>query len=251
MKLSLFTIGKMVVFVLVGANLYGADPITFSAQKVKSVYAAGKEKTLLVGNAHIQTGSIAISSEEIVLHGSKQRYVESSSPVFIHDGKRNLDIRGDSLFYDRDTDILQISGNAQLEDFKNDMLVRGGILESRNKENIAIVQVGVRVFKKDITARSEMLLYRRDDDLVELSGLPIVYRKEDEYRASTIIIELKTEEIQMARKVQGIVQTKSAKSPAPESQPTDSGTPASQAPTTDPTTPQPTPFPTDVKHNVR
>src|ERR1035437_7869511 len=130
-------------------GVYGADPITFSAQKVKSVYAAGKEKTLLVGGAHIQTGSIAISSEEIVLHGSKQRYVESSGPVFIHDGKRNLDIRGDSLFYDRDTDILQISGNAQLEDLKNDMLVRGGIMESRNKENIAIVQVGVRVFKKD------------------------------------------------------------------------------------------------------
>jgi len=232
-------------------GLYGADPITFSAQKVKSVYAAGKEKTLLVGNAHIQTGSIAINSEEIVLHGSKQRYVESTSPVFIHDGKRNLDIRGDSLFYDRDTDILQISGNAQLEDFKNDMLVRGGILESRNKENIAIIQVGVRVFKKDITARSEMLLYRRDDDLVELSGLPVVYKKDDEYRASTIIIDLKTEEIQMTGKVQGTVQTKSAKSPVPSGQTPNSALPLTGSPTPVPATSTPTPSPAAVEHNGR
>ena len=195
--------------------LSAADTITFSAQKVKSTYAAGKEKTQLIGGAHIQTGNITINSEEIELSGAKQRYVQSKGAVFIHDGKRNLDIRGDSLFYDRETDILQLSGNTQLEDFKNEMLVRGGILESRNKENIAIVQVGVRVFKKDIIARSEMLLYRRDDDLVELSGLPVVFKKDDEYRASTITIDLKTEEIQMTGKVQGTVQTKTNKSPEP------------------------------------
>ena len=218
--------------------LAAADRISFSAQKVRSVYAAGREQTLLVGNAHIQTGEISINSEEIILHGSKQRYVESKGPVFIHDGKRNLDIRGDSLFYDRETDILRLSGNAQLEDFKNDMLVRGGILESRNKENIAIVQVGVRVFKKDISARSEMLLYRRDDDLVELSGLPVVYKKEDEYRASTISINLKTEEIQMMGKVQGVVQTKSGKSPAPSGMPSES-----------PAMPQPSPSPVEAGKN--
>lgn len=196
-------------------SLSAADTITFSAQKVKSVYAAGKEKTQLVGSAHIKTGNITINSEEIELSGTKQRYVECRGAVYIHDAKRNLDIRGDSLFYDRETDILQLSGNTQLEDFKNEMLVRGGILESRNKENIAIVQVGVRVFKKDITARSEMLLYRRDDDLVELSGLPVVFKKEDEYRASAITINLKTEEIQMTGKVKGTVQTKTNNSPEP------------------------------------
>lgn len=183
-----------------------ADAITFSAQKVKSVYAAGRESTQLSGAARINTGDITIESDSIELFGAKQRYIECKSPVAIHDAKRNIDLRGDALFYDRDSDILKVTGNAQLEDYKNDMLVRGGMIESRNKDNVAIVQVGVRVFKKDIAARSEMLVYRRDEDKVELSGLPVVYKKKDEYRASVIGIDLKTEEIQMTGRVQGSVQ---------------------------------------------
>jgi len=195
------------------AELSFAGSITATAQKSKVVYAAGREKTLLIGDAQIVTSDFVIKSEQIEMYGSKQRYIETKTPVFIHDSKRNIDIRGDSLFYDRETDILKISGNAQLEDFKNEMLVRGGILESRNKDNIAIIQVGVRVFKKEISARSEMLLYRRDDDMVELSGLPVVYKKNDEYRASIITINIKTEEIQMTGKVQGTVQTQNSPKP--------------------------------------
>jgi lipopolysaccharide export system protein LptA len=204
-------------------RLAAADPITFAAGKVKSVFASGREETVLSENARIVTGDIEISAAEIRLYGNKQRFIEGSGNIAIHDSKRNINLTGDVLFFDRDTEILKVTGNTVMEDFDNDMLVRGGMLESRNKDNITIIQVGVRVFKKDIVARSEMLVYRRDDDMVELTGLPFVTKKKDEYKASTITIDLKTEEIQLMGKVQGTVQSKS-----------DEGTSAAPAPTAKP-----------------
>ena len=224
------------------AQLWASDPISFSADKVKSIFASGREETQLSGKAWIKTGDIEIKADEIRLYGTKQRYIESNGSVSIHDSKRQVNLAGDSVFYDRDSEILKVSGNTVMEDFKNDMLVRGGMLESRNKDNISIVQVGVRVFKKDIVARSEMLIYRRDDDMVELTGLPFVTKKKDEYRASTITINLKTEEIQLLGKVQGTVQAKNndAASPGPSASPEVSPNP-SPATTPSPTTAVPAP----------
>ena len=206
--------------------LAASDPISFSADKVRSIFASGREETLLSGHAWIKTGDIEIRAGEIRLYGNKQRYIESTGTVTIHDAKRQVNLSGDVVFFDRDSEILKVTGNTVMEDFKNDMLVRGGILESRNKETISIVQVGVRVFKKAIVARSEMLIYRRDEDMVELTGLPFVTKKKDEYRASTITINLKTEEIQLLGRVQGMVQ---AKNDAPAASPGPSATPAPAA----------------------
>ena len=199
--------------------LWASDPITFSAAKVRSVFASGREETVLSGNARIVTGDIEIKAGEIRLYGNKQRFVESSGLVTIRDAKRDVNLSGDALFYDRDSEILRVTGNTVMEDFKNDMLVRGGLLESRNKDNVTIIQMGVRVFKKDIVARAEMLVYRRDDDMVELTGLPFVTKKKDEYRASTISINLKNEEIQLIGKVQGLVQAKNDPAPASSATP--------------------------------
>lgn len=192
-----------------------ADTITFSATKVRSVFASGKEETVLSGSARVVTGKIEIQAEELRLSGKNQRYVESKGKVSIRDNERELTIQGDSLFYDRDEDVLRIRGNAIMEDFKNEMVIRAGVIENRNKENLAIVQVGVRIFKKDISARSETMVYRRDKKIVELNGLPVVYKNRDEYRASAISIDLETDEIQLIGKVQGNVQTKSSPAPSP------------------------------------
>jgi lipopolysaccharide export system protein LptA len=225
-------------------SLWASDPISFSADKVRSVFASGREETILTGHASIKTGDIEIQADAIRLYGAKQRYIESTGSVSLRDNKRQVNLAGDGVFYDRESEILKVNGNAVMEDFKNEMVVRGGILESRNKENISIIQVGVRVFKKDIIARSEMLVYRRDEDMVELSGLPVVNKKKDEYRASIITINLKTEEIQLTGRVQGNVQAKNdnSSSPAASASP-QAGT--STAPVPSPAgDPQPGPAPT-------
>ncbi len=184
-----------------------AEPIKFTAGKVRSVFASGREQTVLSGKARIVTGTFEIQSEEIVLYGKNQRYLETNARVVIVDTEKGLNLSGNQLFYDRDTDILTLRGNTMLEDFKNNMVVKGDILEHRNKENITNVQIGVRVFKKDITARAENLVYRRDQDLVELSGMPVVFKNKDQYKASQIAINLENDEIRLLGQVQGKIES--------------------------------------------
>ena len=46
-----------------------------------------------------------------------------------------------------------------MADLKNEMVVKGGFIEDRDKEQLTIVQIGVRIFKKDIVCRAEFARY--------------------------------------------------------------------------------------------
>jgi lipopolysaccharide export system protein LptA len=63
------------------------------------------------------------------------------------------------------------------------------------------------MFGEDFTARSEFARYRRDDNVVELSGLPIVYWEDDTYEATRIVVNLDTDEITLEGQVQGSIVT--------------------------------------------
>ena len=58
-----------------------------------------------------------------------------------------------------------------------------------------------------MVCRSEFARFRREEEILELSGMPYVYWKGDEYRASRIVINLKTDEIRLEGEVQGTVTT--------------------------------------------
>ena len=60
--------------------------------------------------------------------------------------------------------------------------------------------------REDLTARAQFMRYRRDDDVLELSGFPVVFWDGDEYRARRIVMNLETEEIELIGQVQGAVQ---------------------------------------------
>ena len=66
--------------------------------------------------------------------------------------------------------------------------------------------MSVRVLRDDLTARAQFLRYRRNDDVLELSGFPVVFWDGDEYRARRIVMNLETEEIELIGQVQGSVQ---------------------------------------------
>ena len=51
-------------------------------------------------------------------------------------------------------------------------------------------------------------MYYRDRNVLELTGMPIVYRKDDVFRASRITVDLDTDEISMEGVVQGSLLSK-------------------------------------------
>ncbi|HVP19442.1 MAG TPA: LptA/OstA family protein [Spirochaetia bacterium] len=207
---------------------------TYSSDSMNTVLAEGNQQALLSGHARVTTEDLRITADQILLFGKDFVYAQATGSVHVVDAKRGLDLTSDRLFYDRDRKIARVTGNAVMADIKNELVVKGGFIEDRDTDKLTLVQIGVRILKKDLVCRAEFAKYWRDKKLVELSGLPWVSRRSDVYQAERITINLDTEEISLEGEVQGTIQSEKTEQPStkpvqsPEQQP---------APATGPTTP--------------
>ena len=173
--------------------------------------AEGEQHALLKGHSRVESQDLRITADSIELFGKDFIYATCRGNVHVVDAQRGLDLTSQDLFYDRDRKISRIRGNATMADVKNEMVVKGGFIEDRDKEQITIVQIGVRIFKKDIVCRSEFARYQRDKKILELSGMPWVSKGGDVYQAARITINLDTEEISLEGSVQGTIEDKTKK----------------------------------------
>lgn len=184
-----------------------ADTFTFSGDSMTTVLARGKERTVLTGNAVIISDGTEIRADNIELYGEDSRFAQCSGNVEVIDIEKGIYLQSEDLFYDRDIDLSRVEGYAEMEDQKNELIVKGGYLENYGDDDITIIQIGVRILKEDLACRSEFARFRREEEILELSGMPYVFWKGDEYRASRIIINLDTDEIRLEGEVQGTVRT--------------------------------------------
>jgi lipopolysaccharide export system protein LptA len=70
---------------------------------------------------------------------------------------------------------------------------------------MAILQISVRLFKDDMVCRSEYAVYDRKEKLLDLTGFPIVYKKDDEFNADRIRVDLDTDDVMMEGSVSGTI----------------------------------------------
>lgn len=226
------------VLALASASL-PAETFSFSGDSTTMTLAEGGQHALLTGHGRVESQDLRITADSIELFGKDFVYAQAHGNVRVVDARRGLDLTSQELFYDRDKKIARVRGNATLADLKNEMVVKGGFIEDRDKEQITIVQIGVRIFRKDIVCRSEFARYQRDTKILELSGMPWVSKGGDVYQAARITINLDTEEISLEGSVQGTLEDKGKPSettdgaggPQPSSPETPPGEPpAGQAP---------------------
>lgn len=213
------------VFVLCAVSgIAAAETLTFSAQRTEAVFAEGRERTRLRGDARVETETVLISADSIDIFGDGQRYVESTGGVTIYDSENDLFLTCADLFYDRDLKFFRASGDAYLEDRPNDVVVKGGLIQNWDEEDLTEISVNVRIFGDDYTARGQFARYRRGAETLELSGGPEVFWKGDEYQATRIRIDLANDEIEFIGDVKAVVRQRSETTPAtPESAPADAG----------------------------
>jgi lipopolysaccharide export system protein LptA len=221
-----------------------ADTFTYAGDSATTVLAEGSQHALLTGHAVVKTQDLKITADSIELFGKDFIYAQCRGNVRVVDAKRGIDLTSDQLFYDRDRKIARVRGNAVMSDLKNEMVVKGGFIEDRDTEKITIVQIGVRIFKKDIVCRAEFAKYWRDKKLLELSGMPWVSKGSDVYQAARITVDLDTEDISLEGDVQGTIVTpdkkkdkgkegdagKAAPAPTPGASPDGSPAPTPAAP---------------------
>ena len=83
-------------------------------------------------------------------------------------------------------------------------------IESDGDKEITLAEVAVRILKDKLACRAEYALYRRKENLLELSGSPSAYKDRDKYEASRIVVNTETEDIRLEGEVKGSVSDKAA-----------------------------------------
>lgn len=193
----------LLLFLILLSPALHAQRFSFTAQTMTANTATGRETTTLKGNARVTSDQTTITADEIELYGPEFRFAHARGNVEVLDQGRGIRLKAEDVFFDRKQKISRVNGSAYLEDQKNEIVVRGGFLENRENEDVVLIQIGVRIIKKDLIARSDLARYDRKNQLLELSGLPIVIYKGDEFRARRITINIETNEITLDGQVSG------------------------------------------------
>jgi len=190
--------------------------IQFSADRMHGTGSKQNERTVLEGNARVMVGSLEIVGARIELSGKDFRFVHATGQVTGGDSEKGFSFSANSLRYDRELEVAVFEGNALLKDTRNDVEARAGLIQYNQRSEIAIMQVAVKLVRKNITCTSAFALYRRQSSILELSGAPVVKRANDEFRAVRITVNLETENITLDGAVRGTLQDEAGPVALPE-----------------------------------
>jgi lipopolysaccharide export system protein LptA len=194
------------VFLFAGTLfVFGADTFTFKADKMSGNKATGKETTILIGNAEVRSDNLLLKADRIELLGKDNNLIDCSGSVWGNQEEKEIFFRSDKMLYDRDKKIANLEGNSTLEDKKNEVVARGRYIQYDENSEITVFQISVRLFKNNMVCRSEYAVYRRNEKLLDLSGYPVVYKNNDEFRADRIRVDLDTDDVIMEGSVAGSI----------------------------------------------
>lgn len=149
------------------------DTITFSASRVESVLAKGKERTILSGGARVVTGSMEIKADRIELTGDDYRNVACTGGVSVVDTEDEFSLKAASLSYDRETEIGVAETAVELDDAKNSVLLDAQWVRFDQKQSLVEARVGVHILKEDFAVRAEFATFDRGTESLQLTGLPV------------------------------------------------------------------------------
>ena len=186
-------------------NSAHADTFSFKADRMSGTKALGSERTILSGNAEVRSDNLILKANRIEIHGDDNQIVDCSGGVWGMEEEKNILFFTDRLRYDRKLKIARLEGNSTLEDRKNKIVAKGNFIEYDDRAEITVFQISVRLFKDDMVCRSEYAVYRRTEKLLDLTGFPVVFKKDDEFRADRIRVDLDTDDVTMEGAVSGTI----------------------------------------------
>jgi lipopolysaccharide export system protein LptA len=167
--------------------------------------ALGRETIILAGNAEVRSDNMLLKADRIEIQGDDNEFIECSGGVWGMEEEKDIIFETDRLRYDRKRKIARLEGNSTLEDRKNEIVAKGNFIEYDDQAEITVFQISVRLFKDEMVCRSEYAIYRRNEQLLDLSGFPVVFKKDDEFRADRIRVDLDTDDVTMEGDVSGTI----------------------------------------------
>ncbi len=197
-----FTLFVLLVFSPILPGLF-AETWKFSADKVSSAQSEREKSTVLEGNARVESEEMVILAEHLNLSGDDYGNITGRGGVSLDDTGKGIHIESGRFEYDRDTNILKFRDLVTLVDEEEGIVIRCESLDFLEDEELLILQVAVRLIKDGTVCRGEFATFRREENVLDISGRPVVWRDSDEYRADRIRIDLETDEITMEGTVVG------------------------------------------------
>ena len=200
-----FTLFFSILLIIFASHFVFAEEITFYADKMNGSTGENSEYSKLTGNAFIQTESMEINADEIILSGEDFRFINATGNVSGKSIESEFDFSCQQMEYDRETEIAVLKGNVSMIDTKNEINASAQIIEYNQKTEVAYMQINVKLVQKNNTCTGANAIYKKKEQTLELSGTPQIVKDQDNFKANEIFMNLETEEIILDGKVRGSV----------------------------------------------
>ena len=187
------------------------ERITFSANSMTGTAGNSSDTTTLSGSAYVLTSSMEIAADSITMSGKNFRYIEADGNITGKNIEANMEFTCGRLSYDRETKIATLKDNVHLADTENGVSVDAQLIEYNQNTDIARIQIGITIKQKDNVCSSAYAVYRKKNQMLEMSGNSQITQGEDTFRAQEITLDLDTQQITLDGRVKGsVVDDKSA-----------------------------------------
>ncbi len=189
--------------------------ITFSADRMESVIAKDKEKTVLIGAAVVNTDSMEIKADWIELSGEDYNNIICKGNVIVYDESEGFLLRAEALEYARDSEIGTAKTGVVLEDSKNAVLLKADWVRFDQIQSMVDARVGVHILKEDFAVRAEFALYNRVDESLSLSGSPVAVSGAERVEADAMSGKTDLGSMEFSGRVSGTISTKKKEGGSP------------------------------------
>lgn len=182
------------------------EKIIFSADSMTGTVGDTSDSTTLSGEAYVLTESMEISADKIMLFGEEFRFIEAEGAITGKNMEAELEFTCDKLTYDRQTKIAHLGENVHLTDVKNNVTAKAQHIEYNQNTDIAIMQIDIELTQKDNICTGVYAVYRKNEQLLELSGNAQIKQGNDTFRAQEITLDLDSQEITLDGRVKGSIE---------------------------------------------
>lgn len=190
---------------LLGCSFLAAEEIKFSADSMTGTAGSKTDTTSLAGNAFVSTSSMEIKADMIELSGEDFRYITADGTVSGSITESQMDFTCGKLTYDRKTKIAQLEDSVHLVDNANDVTADAQLIEYDQNNETAVMQIEITLKQKDNVCTSAFAIYRKNEQVLEMSGNPKIVQGKDSFRAQEITLNLSSQEITLDGRVRGTV----------------------------------------------
>ncbi|MDE5897975.1 MAG: organic solvent tolerance protein OstA, partial [Treponemataceae bacterium] len=182
-----------------------AERIVFSADSMSGTVGDKSDVTQLKGEAYVLTETMEISADSIKMSGTDFRYIEADGSVVGKNLESHLEFSCGSLRYDRETKIAGLQDDVTLTDIENNVAAKAQMIEYNQTQDIAVMQIDIELKQKDNVCTGAYAVYRKAEQLLELSGNAQIKQGGDTFRAQEITLDLDSQEITLDGRVKGSI----------------------------------------------